>query len=147
MNNKSFHEELKSLDREYSKNVQTIFKRAIKPLFEQYPNVNGVSWLQYTPYFCDGDPCYFQMYADIYYGLLLKFDDSEYEDYENLLAYRRESVDDEIVDDEELRNVYKAFEDFLYTFTSEQMERIIPDEGRVYLARDGAMSVESYEHD
>lgn len=37
----------------------------IKPLLQQfitaYPQVAGVRWTQYTPYFNDGDPCTFRM--------------------------------------------------------------------------------------
>lgn len=28
-------------------------------LFEQYPELISFSWIQYTPYYCDGTPCYF----------------------------------------------------------------------------------------
>jgi hypothetical protein len=41
--------------------------------FEKYPDVEGFAWQQYTPGFCDGDPCYFRVddYAE---ALVLKVD-------------------------------------------------------------------------
>lgn len=147
MSVKLLQEELKALDEEYTKNVQTVFKRAIKPLFDQYPNVSGVSWLQYTPYFCDGDPCYFGVYADLYYGLSIDFDGKGYEDYENLMSYRKDDIDDDVDDDMELKKMFQYFEAFLYAFDAEQLQKVVPDEGRVYLTRDGVMTVESYAHD
>lgn len=146
MSGKALEKELESLTRDYTRKVQAVFNRTIKPLFDKYPNIHGVSWLQYTPYFCDGDPCYFGVYADLYYGLSIDFDGTGYEDYENLMAYREEGTDG-IADDEELKKVFQDFEAFFYAFDPEQLQAVVPDEGRVYLTRDGIISVESYEHD
>ena len=34
-------------------------KRLFKEFFEQNPDVAALVWVQYTPYYCDGEPCYF----------------------------------------------------------------------------------------
>jgi len=35
--------------------------QATKDLLAQYPQIQKLYWTQYTPYFCDGDPCYFSV--------------------------------------------------------------------------------------
>jgi hypothetical protein len=38
-------------------------------LFNQFKNLNLIRWSQYTPYFCDGEPCTFQTnisYPDVF---------------------------------------------------------------------------------
>ncbi len=38
---------------------QVMFSDACKKLFDAYPELKAFRWTQYTPYFCDGDPCEF----------------------------------------------------------------------------------------
>lgn len=42
-----------------------------KEIFNKYPNLNSLSWKQYTCFFADGDPVYFSVYSDLDYGLEL----------------------------------------------------------------------------
>jgi len=34
-----------------------------KRVFEEWPEVEGIRWTQYTPYFNDGDPCRFSVHT------------------------------------------------------------------------------------
>lgn len=38
---------------------KTAVEEHFKRFFEKYPQVAGIRWTQYTPYFNDGDPCSF----------------------------------------------------------------------------------------
>lgn len=77
-------------------NIQAMFEPMVKEFFAANPNVIGISWRQYTPYFNDGDECVFSVNDKV---AVLKTDycsdietylddDDRYEDYgENLLYY------------------------------------------------------------
>ncbi len=45
--------------KEIKTNSQSAIDNFFKELFESEPNLKGVRWTQYTPYFDDGDPCEF----------------------------------------------------------------------------------------
>jgi len=38
-----------------------LLKKGLNVIFEEYPNIDSISWNQYTPYFNDGDPCEFSV--------------------------------------------------------------------------------------
>ena len=40
------------------------FEAGVGILFETYPELKSFGWRQYTPYFNDGDACYFSVHAD-----------------------------------------------------------------------------------
>jgi hypothetical protein len=56
-------DELKAMKEAYDRKLQhegqAAVKDAFKDLFDKFPEARSISWRQYTPYFCDGDPCYF----------------------------------------------------------------------------------------
>ena len=58
-------DELKALKEAYDKKLneegENAIKELFKELFEKHPQLESVSWRQYTPYFNDGDPCYFRV--------------------------------------------------------------------------------------
>ena len=47
--------------------LQEQFPAMFKELFDKYPNVSSIGWVQYTPYFNDGDECTFSVYLDDLY--------------------------------------------------------------------------------
>jgi len=49
----------KQYDDAIRKDGEKAFKAFLKDWFEKHPNVYGVKWTQYTPYFNDGDACVF----------------------------------------------------------------------------------------
>ena len=59
-------DELKQIKAEYDRKLQhegkAAVKDAFKDLFDKYPEVRSVVWSQYTPYFNDGEPCYFSVH-------------------------------------------------------------------------------------
>lgn len=58
--------ELKEAFRAAQKRMQNegkdALKEAFKDVFAKHPQLAGVRWEQYTPYFNDGDPCTFSVY-------------------------------------------------------------------------------------
>lgn len=52
------------MKREFQKEVSKVFVKAAEEIFLKYPLLESIGWKQYTPYFCDGDPCTFSVYSD-----------------------------------------------------------------------------------
>lgn len=79
------NEAMKTLRKTYDETVKASFGEAMKAFFEATPEVQSVFWTQYTPYFNDGDACYFRV-GDIWYNLAAVTSDEESdedEDYED----------------------------------------------------------------
>ena len=51
----------KALDEEIQKNGKSKFQEFMKSYWKRYPQIKGVAWSQYTPYFNDGDECIFRV--------------------------------------------------------------------------------------
>ena len=47
---------------EMQRHGEKAVKESFKDFFEEHPEVGGVHWEQFTPYFMDGDPCVFSVY-------------------------------------------------------------------------------------
>lgn len=57
-------------------------KAFLKDYFDQHPEVYGIKWAQYTPYFNDGEPCVFGL-SDIYIFKTQEAFESEDDMYDN----------------------------------------------------------------
>jgi hypothetical protein len=76
-------DELKEMKATYDRKLQqegeAAVKDAFKDLFDKFPEVRSVVWSQYTPYFNDGDVCYFSVHE---FDVNLGTDDSIKEEIE-----------------------------------------------------------------
>jgi hypothetical protein len=52
----------KAYDEKLANEGEDALKEAFKELFDKHPRLESVTWVQYTPYFNDGDPCYFSVH-------------------------------------------------------------------------------------
>lgn len=63
-------EELAQLKEAYEVAVkergQDVVDYIFKDFFDKNPNIHGVVWTQYTPYFMDGDPCVFTIHEPVF---------------------------------------------------------------------------------
>ena len=119
---KSIKENINKLRKEAKEKVESIFKTAALELFVKHPVLKSISWTQYTPYFNDGDPCYFSSrhaYATI------KFVTS---------------------DESEQLKAGKQVNKFLDNFDDDDMETLFGDGVKVIITKDG-IEVEDYDHD
>lgn len=75
----AFEEKKQAFISELRKEFPTMFK----DIFETAPKLKSVSWTQYTPYFNDGDTCYFSAHIDDLElnGVSEYSDDEDNEDY------------------------------------------------------------------
>lgn len=54
--------EMKSAyDRKLKEEGEAAVKDAFKDVFDKFPEIRSIMWTQYTPYFNDGDQCYFSV--------------------------------------------------------------------------------------
>ena len=64
---KAKQEEIKKLKKEMVEASNKIFTELTKEIFVEHPKVKSFGWTQYTPYFNDGDTCYFSVHTDYIY--------------------------------------------------------------------------------
>lgn len=61
----SLNKQLEDLQENIQKQAGDVFAKASKEIFEGCPELGEFGWVQYTPYFNDGDPCVFSA-NDVY---------------------------------------------------------------------------------
>jgi hypothetical protein len=137
---KALKHNIEKLRKEAKTKVESIFKTAALELFVEYPDLKSISWTQYTPYFNDGDACYFSSH---HYYAAIKFvasneDEDEDDDYQ-------EGYDESSATPKQLK-AGKAAEEFLENFDNDDMENLFGDGVKVIITKDG-IEVEDYEHD
>lgn len=54
-------EEFNKFQEKFKKKAQDEFKKVFKNYWDENPKVHAVCWVQYTPYFNDGEPCVFSV--------------------------------------------------------------------------------------
>jgi hypothetical protein len=120
----SFLKAKEDLDKKIQAEGMIAVKEFLKEYFEKRPDVYGIKWTQYTPYFNDGEPCVFRL------GGVSAFPTKE--DFENGDRYDFESYN------EEPETSLSQIEDIL--------EVIFGDHTEVSATRD-EITTEEYEHD
>lgn len=133
---------------------QEAFTEGFAPFFAANPQVEGVTWTQYTPYFNDGDACEFSVHEPC---LILNeqtarvinpdgdFDEYDADDFSGYGNPRRfESWDLR----ETTFNLEKIGFDAVWSqIPSEVFESVFGDHVEVRIMRDGTVTVEEYSHD
>lgn len=128
---------------EYRKKMEeegkAFFSELVKPVFEKYPQLERISWTQYTPYFNDGDPCTFSSGASYpsmkFAGTAAEDDDDEHEES----YFKNDDASDEA-------ECYRMAVQVLDSFDDDDYEMLFGDHARVILNPSG-IEVEDYEHD
>jgi len=119
------------------------FSEVLEDLFNQFPGVESVSWVQYTPYFNDGDECVFGTSAS--YPSMIFVDDKE--DAREQYMYGEgfyTGEKDEL--EAEREPAYNAFAKFLSQFPDELLKSAFGDHARITVTREG-VEVDTFDHD
>lgn len=140
-------DELRTKKRELDKQINLLrikmkekaadhFVKSLKPVFDKYPSLLGYSWTQYTPYWNDGDTCYFgsnyQEGEPIIEGIE-NLNDLSYEECNEMYkAHNLDKIDEEIYE-------------VLPSCSDDEMLSFFGDHCRVTITRDG-IEVEEYDH-
>jgi len=102
-------------------------KEAFKEIFDKHPSIYSISWKQYTPYFNDGDPCYFRVGEW----------DIEWADSEE---------DEELTEDDDQDKVIADVDGLFSLLSDDLLESVLGDHIRVVVTAEG-ISVDEYDHD
>lgn len=119
------------------KNGRKFFSEQSKELFDKHPTLVKFGWIQYTPYWNDGEPCEFSAQLESPHMLLVGQDDEVYEE-------EAWFPDDAEITDESI--AFRAIIEFLSQFDDEDVEILFGDHCQVTVTEDG-VEVEEYEHD
>jgi len=112
------------LDNKIKAEGMTAIKAFFKEYFEKRPDVYGVKWAQYTPYYNDGEPCVFRVGSVGVFPTKKDFENGESWDFESY--------------GEEPETSLNQIEDIL--------ETIFGDHTEVSVTRE-ELTTEGYEHD
>lgn len=149
-------ESLKKLKTEYFEKMkrdgEAALKEAFTELFDKYPELESVTWAQYTPYFNDGDACTFSVH-----GFDMDLSDKAPEEWNELFEewagggyHYGESLSD--YGDKikkkapKLSELQDAVSELAGEIPDDVLEYIFGDHCQVTVTREG-MEVSEYDHD
>lgn len=142
---KALKADMKKLREEMAQQAKDGFHESVKELFEQHPTLISFSWNQYTPYFNDGETCYFSAWTE-------DIDLQTADDMDNgFSAYQCTERDEngKRVPKKDITPFQKAglaVLEVLEVFDGDDYEGMFGDHCEITVTRDG-VEVEEYEHD
>ena len=162
MNNDKFavlrekQEEIKKLKKEKLEASNKIFTDLTKTIFEDHPKVESFGWNQFTPYFNDGDTCYFSVNTDYIQINGESVDESDWINETKITNYgtwNREKREYEgrtevpnLDYDPELSKASDEIREFLRNFDNDFFLSQFGDHAEITITAEG-VSVDEYEHD
>lgn len=127
-----FDRRMKELKTNMMKEFEGTIKGVFMEVFEIHPEIERISWCQFTPYFNDGDPCVFDIH-DIHF--LTKDDPKDMKD-EHLYDWHY---------DIKRFPALKSLNNLLHS-SEEMLLMLFGDHCQITVTRDG-IDVEEFEHD
>lgn len=131
---------------EMAREGKQAFQEACDEVFQAHPKLESFSWVQYTPYFNDGEPCEFHVYEDLA-KMVFEGKDLEYV----WVNHRGEAVVEGVEDVEDKDGLVAAAEAAIKvtSFLAGNGEIALDafgDHAKVTVSRDG-IDVEHCDHD
>ncbi len=134
-NFKTLNERIAAAMDQMKSDSKTLVEQAANELFQVAPEIDHVFWVQYTPYFNDGEPCTFSVH-DIYYVLV---GESENEDCEGSYLYTQEDYDTSLAN---LKQVRQYCSDPTGWFDAYKAKHKLPDTAKLEWYRPWPYTVE-----
>jgi hypothetical protein len=139
--------EFEAFQKEFKEKAQKAFNEAVQQFFQDNPEVRMIHWVQYSPYFNDGDECVFSVHEvrctngtpdDMdYMGVDMEL--SQEAEQEGKWVYPEwRGPERDIKGFDELASFINSQEDM--------MHEMFGNHAQVIITRDG-ISVEEYSHD
>jgi len=144
-----FTSSVRKLEEDLKVRASNLFKEAVKELFVFLPDVKAVTWTQYTPYFNDGDECFFRLNEVVY--VTGAPEGEEVVDYAaSNSPYELEDSDCAFTEYDlekgsEKREIVKSFEKLLSSMEN-QLKATFGDHVQVIVSPDKVI-VNEYDHD
>ena len=146
------NEEYASAKQQFTERISAAMKSAFQKMFDKEPALQSFSWVQYTPYFNDGEPCKFGVNDDVYY---IDINDVNCEDHFSYERYDPEQNRDVYNINPDLPEEWKglksptkivgAIQQILRTVDNEVLQAL--GEGKIIFDRDGSVEADYYEHE
>lgn len=128
------YEQFKQLVDETNKKKLSLMKNYLlgesKKIFAKYPKLKSFGWTQYTPYFNDGDACYFGVNSDCPYINGEHCEDMEEKQYKKWGE-----------------NTVKSISELIGSIDDDDLAAVFEDHVMVTIHRSGRIEVEEYSHD
>lgn len=134
----SYVKKIEEAKEEYRKAGKSLFQEAADVFFAEFPEVKAVVWNQYTPYFNDGDPCYFRI-GDIY----MVGEGYDEDDMGDAYSYEESPIKNQS------KKLEKAFNEFskLINQNDDLMESLFDDHVTVHLRPGKEPEALEYDHE
>lgn len=143
MNNTDILFALNNLKDSFLKESEDIFAVPIREFLEDNPEVKGVSWTQYTPYFNDGDACIFDVNEFSFY---LISDESDFFDYSKGYTTWYPLEESETPNYQQINKEFDNLCDFLCGIDKELYRTLFGDHVQVIVTRDEVIK-RSHKHE
>ena len=129
----------------YLAEAKILLTPALMAIFDAHPEVTGIRWSQYTPYFNDGEPCVFGrngLEATVVSGPEADADEDS-EEWQEVYSYNGFKVPDGFSSE-----AWSALVDLDKSLSGMEdvLEDAFGDHVRVFVTRDG-IEIEEYDHD
>lgn len=148
--------EIKKLKKEILDSSVKIFTDLTKIIFEKYPKVKSFGWNQYTPYFNDGETCFFSVNTDWIYINGYPADESVWINKtkiknfgtwnQKLKKYEGRTEVLNLNYDEDLSKATDEIREFLNNFDEDFFMSQFGDHAEVKITSEG-ISIDELEHD
>jgi hypothetical protein len=136
-------QKMAEIKKEMLKIGQEAFAEESKRVFVDFPTLQAFAWVQFTPYFMDGDTCTFSVDN---YDFWLKL-----EGMSELVrgGYDCDEHDEEIVDVNHalIDTIEATLREFIGSIDDDVMLAMFGDHAKIVVDRDGSTTVEEYDHD
>ena len=160
--------EIKRQQEQLTEELRKDFAPMLKPLFEKSNGrITSLGWVQYTPYFNDGDECEFSVNKDLDYGIRVNgeyLEDSEFFNtslyglsnyvkkdgsYEKWIEkYPEDTLSTDNMNEElNLYSILLEFVEVLNSIDSSFFMSLFGDHVEVTIFENGVIQTEEYEHD
>lgn len=132
-----FRKKMEEAQKEMRKLGKDAFKEGAKELFDENPSLNHFGWVQYTPYFADGDVCRFSIHNYYVNG---------FDEYGENSTYTAEE-DGEFKVTPKHKDLCKKVSKFMDELDEDEYENLFGDHVEVKVYRDKEIEIEDYQHD
>ena len=148
--------EIKEMQKELQKKSAEIFLSSFKKLFEENPMLKSFGWTQYTPYFNDGDTCYFSSNTDYLWINGENEDDASWSQEKKVISWGKYNNEKRAYEGRieqnnpdyipELVEASAKVKKFLSVFDEDFYKLQFGDHTRITVTENG-IDTEDYEHD
>ena len=143
---KELQEQLKNIKEQMQETASKAFKQGCQSIFDEHPQLTSFTWMQYTPYWNDGDVCEFSVHKDYPYATWANEEDVEYDSAWGDELWTRYEVRKGEVEPTYKETVAMAVTGLLEAIDDDTLKAIFGDHVVIRVTRQG-MDIIEYDHE